>query len=301
MLHEIKDKVRRSWFNWRCQGSLSLPVFESQDDGLKIVSMVSHKDILMYLLAVKSVGQYLRCGQVIVLDDGSLTSDDKSLLEDHLPASRLLNAEDLQSSFCPSGGTWERLIFISDLAEDNYVIQMDSDTLALAEIIEVKTCIETNTSFTLGTGMGRAISSMVDVCTQMRAIHDSHVQVVAEQNFCKLIDYDNLKYVRGCSGFAGFAKGSLNRAKLESFSAEMRSILAEKWSQWGSEQVTSNFCIANSPDASVLPYPKYANFSPQISCKESSFLHFIGTYRFCDGIYLEKAKEVIRHLQAAEA
>jgi len=292
MLHKIKDKARRLWFDWRCQDILSLPPFASNQDALTIVSMVSHKDILMYLLAVKSLCHRLRRGQVIVVNDGSLTVDDALLLSDHLPGSRLLKAEELKSSYCPKGGTWERLILISELAEGSYVIQIDSDTLTLNDIKEVEISIDTNTSFTLATGMGRAISSMGEVCAQMRRIQDNHIQVVAEQNFCKLTNYDRLRYVRGCSGFAGFGKGSLSRAKLESLSDEMRCILKEKWTQWGSEQVTSNICIANSPQATVLPYPKYANFTPELLWRESIFLHFIGTYRFQKGVYIKKAREV---------
>ena len=149
--------------------------------------------------------------------------------------------------------------------------------------------------------MGRAIVPMRDVCLQMREIEDSHVQVIAEQNFCKLRNYEVLRYVRGCSGFAGFARGSLDRGKLETLSGEIRSVLGEKWTEWGSEQVTSNICIANSPKSTVLPYPKYANFSPEIPWKDSSFLHFIGTYRFNDGAYVQKAREAITRLQAAGA
>jgi hypothetical protein len=142
---------------------------------------------------------------------------------------------------------------------------------------------------------------MGEVLAQMRGIDDSHIQVVAEQNFCKLMNYDYLRYVRGCSGFAGFARGSLNRAKLENFSDEMRSILGKKWSEWGSEQVASNFLVANSPRATVLSYPKHANFTLGIPWQESAFLHFIGTYRFKQCLYVEMARKIIKRLNGLQA
>ncbi len=48
-----------------------------------------------------------------------------------------------------------------------------------------------------------------------------HMQVVAEANFDKLSDFESLRYVRGCSGFAGFARQSFTREFVEDISAQM--------------------------------------------------------------------------------
>jgi hypothetical protein len=296
LFYKLRDAIQRSWFNRKCKDILSLPPLDLCRSPLAVVSMVSHKDMLMYLLAVKSLCRYLHPRQVIVISDGSLTADDGLLLSHHLPNYRLLHVRDIKSGVCPSGGTWERLVLISELVQSSYVIQVDSDTLTLDRVEEVQHSIVANTSFTLGTGMGRAMLSMREVTAQMQAIDDTHIQVVAEQSFCKLAGYDELRYVRGCSGFAGFAQGSFNRARLESFAHEMSNILGERWSQWGSEQVASNFFVANSSRATVLPYPKYANVTPGIPWEDSVFLHFIGTYRFKRGVYIKTARKIIRTL-----
>ena len=59
----------------------------------------------------------------------------------------------------------------------------------------------------------------------------------------------------------------------------MEAILGTSWCDWGSEQVASNYAIANSPDPVVLPLPTYSGFGPselgywdKISC-----FHFVGT------------------------
>jgi hypothetical protein len=261
--------------------------------------MVSHRDLTMYLVAIKSLYSRLDEAQIVVLNDGTLTSHDLDLLNAHIRTPRIVSLSDIQNGSCPRGGAWERLLFISDHVRQTYVIQLDSDTLTLDDVPEVKDAIRDNRSFTLGTSMGRQISPMEEICGQMKAFNDHHVQVVAEQAFDRLRHYARLKYVRGCAAFTGFARGSFSRRDVEEFSAEMEASIGNVWRNWGSEQVTSNFIIANSPGAFVLPHPKYANFAPEIPYHQSSFLHFIGTHRFKSGVYVRKARGVVRRLRAA--
>jgi hypothetical protein len=131
----------------------------------------------------------------------------------------------------------------------------------------------------------------------MKAFTDTHIQVVAEQSFSRLHDYQSLKYVRGCAGFAGFAMGSFSRERVEAFSQEMSGILGAKWREWGSEQVTSNVFVSNSPKSGVLPQPKYANFSPDVPYGQSAFLHFIGTHRFKRNVYVRTAADLVRTMR----
>ena len=85
---------------------------------------------------------------------------------------------------------------------------------------------------------------------------------------------------------------------MERFFAEVEKNLGKKWLGWGSEQVTSNFVVANSPRASVLPYPQHANFTPGIPYEQSVLLHFFGSYRFQGGVYLEKTAKVVKKLMS---
>jgi len=252
----------------------------------------------MYLVAVKSLYSSLGDGQIVVLNDGTLSVEDVNLLNAHL-TSEIVALKDIDCGGCPRGGTWERLLLIATYVKDHYVIQLDSDTLTLSDIPEVIGCVKSNRSFTLGTSMGRAIAPIEEICKQMKTFKSDHVQVLAEQSFGKLVGCDQLKYVRGCSGFAGFARYSVSHLQIEKFSKEMESILGKKWLNWGSEQVTSNFVIANSPQSHVLAYPTYANFTPEIPYEESKFLHFIGTNRFDKGIYVRKARRIVENLKSS--
>jgi hypothetical protein len=117
---------------------------------------------------------------------------------------------------------------------------------------------------------------------------------------CKLNNATTSKYVRGCGGFAGFAMGDNFRSRIQEFSTSMGAMLGEaKWREWGSQQVASNYIIANRPGSLVLPFPKYASFAPELDVHESSFIHFIGSHRFEGNVYVRVGKEVIKQLNAS--
>jgi hypothetical protein len=123
-----------------------------------------------------------------------------------------------------------------------------------------------------------------------------HVQLLAEANFDKLKQYQSLRYVRGCAGFSGFARGSVDMGFIEDISRQMRRALGEIWHKWGSEQVMSNIVVANDPNAVVLPHPKYCDCS-KLKPGTATFVHFIGSCRFVGNVYSELAKRVITNLK----
>ena len=210
----------------------------------------------------------------------------------------LLELAEFESAICPRGGTWERLLAIASLVRDHYVIQLDSDTLTIGPIEEVRHCVERQSAFALGTWNKQKIETMRERCeTARKLVHqtDSHVQVVAEANLDKLDDFESLRYVRGCSGFAGFARQSFTREFVEAISGQMQAAIGAKWSEWGSEQVMSNIVIANIPNAIVLPHPKYADCH-KMQPGVTEFIHFIGSCRFDDGNYARLGAQLIARL-----
>jgi hypothetical protein len=263
-----------------------------------VLSQVQHKDVLLLLLAVKSFARQVRPRTVCVLNDGSLSANDRAVLREHIPGVNLLELAEFRSAICPRGGTWERLLAIASLVRDHYVIQLDSDTLTIGLIEEVRHCIERQSAFALGTWNNQKIETMRKRCETARKLAhqtDSHVQVVAEANLDKLDDFESLRYVRGCSGFAGFARQSFTRELVEEISGQMQAAIGAKWSEWGSEQVMSNIVIANIPNAIVLPHPKYADCH-KMQPAVTEFIHFIGSCRFDDGNYARLGAQLIARL-----
>jgi hypothetical protein len=262
--------------------------------------MLCHGEVVMYLLAVKSFcAQFGRVPRVVILNDGSLTERDDAILRSHIPAVRIVSISEVVPDHCPKGSCWERLLLISDLVKNSYVVQLDSDTLTLSSIPEVVGCVAANRSFTLmGDRSFPEIESMASACLRSKGNLSVMVQAVCERSFDQLEECASLNYVRGNAGFTGFAKGSIDREKIVWFSDLMRRIANDTWDEWGSEQVTSNLLIANSADACPLEFPKYLSYwaHPDVAYENASFIHFIGPHRFSNGFYLKSARRVIGSL-----
>lgn len=242
----------------------------------------------MYLAAIKSFGRHLPPSAVHVVDDGSLTGEDRTLLAQHVPGVQLHALVDCREPGLPTGGTWERLTAIARLSVSRYVIQLDADTLTKGPIDEVAAAVRENRAFTIGTWNGQVVETARERAEEARARNPAltHVQIRAEAHFDRLNEADTLKYVRGCSGFAGFPSGLGKLELMHRLSSQMQQLIGDKWHEWGSEQVMSNLVVANQPDAQVLPHPDYTDcqkMQPAIT----RFVHFIGTCRFQDGRYAD--------------
>lgn len=296
-------KLREYRFLRGCRAVLSTPPARVREDGVVIFSMIGTKVLLPYLVAAKSFQAQLGRGRFAILDDGTLTAADKAVLAHHLGNPSITPIASVDTGPCPRGGTWERLLTILDLRKTDYVIQLDSDIVALGPVPEVAAAIDAGRSFTL---RGEASASIVAVpaiaawAANNRDPGRQHVQSAIEQAMdqIKIAGRPDLHYVRGCSGFAGFAPGGEGRALAEAFSREAERLLGPGyWAEWGSEQVTSNFIVANEPEARLLPYERYLNFWNDPVGSEAGLVHFIGTYRYHRGAYLAAARQAIAALR----
>jgi len=303
MFFRLKRELVTARFNLDVRKIDSTPSLKGDPRSrFALVSQVCHRDVSMYLLAVKSLARFIHPKKVFVLDDTTLTAHDKDRLARHIDPLDIRPVTAVENSSCPKGKTWERLLLIADLATSDYLIQVDSDTLTLKEPKDVRKYIESNTSFTLPGDDGEDIVSAQDMSSRMKP-HvrngTEHVQLVAEANLDR-VPYDKpLRYVRGCSAFAGFGEKSFSRKTVEQFSMAVASTIGqEKWDEWGSEQVTSCLVVANTPGAMVLPFSDYCYHRPELEMDNRTFIHFMGTYRFRLGRYSQLARRVIRELSA---
>jgi hypothetical protein len=301
MFFNLRNRMQRGIHAARCKGIWTTPPVAAKAGGTPLIflSQITRRDLLMYLVAIKSIATQVGFGQIVQVDDNSLTEEDLALLQRHLPGSRCIPIRTIDTGHCPRGGTWERLCHILDLAQESYVVQVDADTLVCGEIPEVVDCITQNRAFTLGTRQGQKLVSLAEAASFVREFDPHHIQIAAERALASIPDGASLKYVRGSSGFAGFARGGFDRARLETFSQQMaRSVGEQRWREWGTEQVSSSFVVANSPNAVVLPHPKYACFDLDMNPDQAAFLHFIGTNRFDAGVYAAKSRAAIARLNA---
>jgi hypothetical protein len=293
-INAIKMKLKKNAFNKKCNSILNTDPLKIEKDNVIIISMLRHTDVIMYLVAIKSFYRYFLKGEIVILNDGSLTVNDLKLLNEHVSPKDIIHIDDIKNNVCPKGGCWERILLISEYIKDYYVIQLDADTLTLNDIPEVNRRVINKTSFTLPTKSGPVIETMKESNERIKHWPKQHIQVKAEKNFHKLKEYENMKYVRGSAAFAGFASESFTLSKLEIFSQNMHEIIGEEWLKWGTEQVTSNFLVANSSKSKMLPLHKYSDYYPphNLSYENTNFMHFSGPHRWENGFYIQNAKAV---------
>ncbi|MEK8085810.1 hypothetical protein WNB94_05305 [Aquabacterium sp. A3] len=301
-LDEAQNRWRKARFFKQADAILHTPVVTCASAGPMVLSMVHHRDVLTYLLAIKSFARALPPSKVVVVADPTITPDDRKVLQQHVPGIEIRDAAEFRRPGVPVGGTWERLMAIACLSQDHYVIQLDADTVTLADVSEVRECFVQNVSFTIGTGdlqlpvpVGAAARWARGM---MKGLAQPHVQLLCEAQVCAAAAAGDERkhYVRGCSGFAGFARQAISEADVVALSERMQAVLGEAWSRWGTEQFSSNYLIANAPGAVVLPHPMYT--TPNRMGPYTVFVHFIGSQRFTSDAYLMALRN---HLTSARA
>ena len=280
---------------------LDTPPIVPRQDGLVLFSMIGTAVLLPYLVAVKSLWRELGRGRVAILDDGTLTAQDRAILAHHCGDPELLSIGKVDTQGFPTGGCWERFLTILDNRDREYWIQLDSDTVTLGPVPEVAQAIATNRSFTL-LGGSDAAGLPLDMQAFAPAAYpegatEGHIQGEVESRMGD-IDKPGWRYVRGCAGFAGFAAGGPGRRLAAAFLAEMEKLVGpEKLGTWGTEQIASNFHIANETAPVLLPYERYLNYWNAPWDGDAAFVHFVGTHRYDNGAYAEASRTAIARLK----
>ncbi len=301
MFHTLRKRLATAWFDLGVRGIERTPPLRCAPGASPVVvSQLCHRDVSMYLVALKSFARFVPPRKIFILDDGSLSAGDRERLTRHVQSVTIVPVSTISNDNCPHGKTWERLLFIADLASLEYVVQLDSDTLTLAEPHEMVRCLKDNVSFTILGDDGEMMVSAAEISARMRPRvtgPEAHVQMLAEARMDAVTGIPGLRYVRGCSAFAGFARGSMERDTVERFSKALETAVGTaKWNEWGSEQVTSSLVVANTPGASILPFRDYCYHRPELEMESRTFVHFMGTYRFRHGRYRRLARRVVREL-----
>lgn len=300
MFFRLRRRLNYWQFDRIIAGIHSTPPLAITDSDLRILSMVAGRDLGMYLMAAKVLYRRIGHGRFVAIIDRDLAERHRDTLRRHLGGGvEFVILEDIPVGRCQRGGTWERLLSCIDWSEKHYVIQMDSDTLALQDVPEVTDCIAANRAFTIASGIPLQTLAESAAWMDEKKITDDHITNATQRAFARHPQAATLKYVRGSSGFAGFAHGGVTRALAEDFHVEMEKILgAKRWREWGTEQVASNFVVANSPDPVVLPWPAYGTVPPGADMSKVKLGHFIGSSRFVNQRLAHAGARLIEDLLA---
>lgn len=302
LIERLKRRIDQRLHSHMARAVLDTPPISPADDGLVLLSMIGTAVIVPYLVAIKSLHRQLGRGRVMLLDDGTLTAADRAILAHHLGDPKILSIAEVDTGPCPRGGTWERLLTILDLRAHDYVIQLDSDTLTLGAVPEVLEAIAQNRSFTLSGGEREAPLGFLPL-PEFAALfypkgeRTGHIQIEIESRLLRLLAPEGRRYARGCSGFAGFSCGGPGREAAYSFSQDAEAIVEGRWREWGTEQVSSTYVIANEAGSTLLPYDRYFNYWNEPWGADMRFVHFVGTYRYANGAYRRATRQVLELLR----
>ena len=279
---------------------LGTPPIAPRGDGLVLFSMIGTAVLLPYLVAVKSLWRELGRGRVAILDDGTLTAEDRAILAHHCGDPEIIALARVGTAGFPKGGCWERLLTILDRRGGEYWLQLDSDTVTLGPVDEVLGAVSANRSFTLlgGADAGSAPLPLAEFAAAFYPAGPAqgHVQARIESRLGQL-DRPGWRYIRGCAGFAGFAAGGAGRDLAGAFHAAMAELIGgEATATWGTEQVASNFLVASEPRSVMLPYHRYLNYWAEDWGADAAFVHFVGTHRHDHGAYIRASLAAIARL-----
>ena len=293
-IQEFKKKISTKYQKWRynrvVKAVLDTPPLKIGKNSFTTLSMVHQRDVLPYLVAIKSFAKYADPTKIVIVCDPTIGDAERSLFKEHIPHVELRRAEEFRFPDIPIGGTWERLSAITEYARNSYTVQLDADTVTLGPVKEVIEAIQSGNGFVIGERSDQKLLTLDEAAALSKDWNDLHIQAFAE----KRMNTANLElslYVRGCSGFSGFPIDTSMRGKMVDFSKKMKTISQSRWAEWGTEQITSNYLVANSKGAKVLPFPAYR--TPKATLEKVSFAHFIGYIRFSDSLYREASRRLI--------
>ncbi|MEF9926324.1 MAG: hypothetical protein RR983_12140 [Massilia sp.] len=264
-----------------------------------LLSMVHSRDVVPYLVALKSFIHFANPERIVVVCDPSITDDDRALLVRHVPHIELRHADEFTHPDMPRGGTWERLFAIAGLAREHYVVQLDADTLTVQPIPEVLAAIQAGHGFVIGEATDTPIRLLPAVRENALPwmAPDAHIQGIAETEMVNVGLPQDARYIRGCSGFTGFPRSATMQDTMIDFSRRMNAKLGANWKRWGTEQVTSNYLVSNATGTRPLPFPKYG--TPDLATADTAFFHFIGSMRFIDGKYEATTRQALGLIDVA--
>jgi hypothetical protein len=292
----LKSNLMHKYFDWDVKNALGLKAInrvEGRHEDLCVLSMLCKRDFYQYLISIHSFASLFNPEKIVIVNDGSLERWHVAHLKSFIDDVVILNGTDFVDKRVPTYTSWRRMLAIESFVSRYYVIQLDADLLSRHNLSEVKHAYQNNYSFILGTEcenlstLGEAKQAAID----RNQPTNGHVQHQSELNLDALHKIGFSHYVRGCAGFAGYAKGSFSKDTLIRISNCMFSRIGEKWREWGSEQTAANMMISNMPGAKVLPLSYYGSVARYT--RELKLIHFLGTWRFQGLLYNKLAKQYI--------
>ena len=117
-------------------GILHTPPLE-QTSGPGMISLLGTAQVLPYLVAIKSLHRRLGRGSIAIVDDGTLTGEDRAILAHHCSDPQIVPHQAVRRGPFPAGAAWALLLTILDRRAGQFWIALDPHTVTQADVPEV--------------------------------------------------------------------------------------------------------------------------------------------------------------------
>ncbi len=180
-------------------GILETPPLRPRADGLVLFASIGSATLLPAMVALKSLWRPLQRGRVALLDNGSLTAEDRAVLAHHFADPEILRADAVQLGTFPAGQGWESLLTMLERRGGEYWLRVAHDCVTLGDVPEVGGAIGAN-------------RSLADIAAEAYA---EQPLPFAEAFHSDLPNIDRWRYLDAGGGLTGLAAGQGGRAIAE--------------------------------------------------------------------------------------
>ncbi len=285
------------------------PIETNPDADTSLHSAVPHRYLFAYLVAAKSLLQYHNDFAVVVHDDGSLSSDDKSLIRKHLLGARIIDRHYADDTFEKlvnnpflsrvrnSYTSYIKLFDTTLFNTSKRIIILDTDTLFLKKPEQIiDWSINGGPHWFHMAPKGKMKTDRKTEITNYSDLQKTHIQTLIINDLEEINNTlkQNYSIEQGfCSGFIGYNADTINFSELEKLFKLLHGKFGDKIFRWGAEQTTHGLILC-SKSATSLPINKYFVFTQTNAhmANDATFLHFVGENRFHHLIYPKLARNI---------
>jgi hypothetical protein len=310
MFYRLTQALHRGYFRFhtgRVRATPPLPCDPAA--ACELHTMLSARDVDLYLPAVKSFLRFHAQVAVVVHSDGSLDETTVALLRQHVPGVRIvlpaeaderarqaLGADSFLFRWRGHDASWRRVIDTELWCQTPKRIIMDADVIVLRRPDEIIAWIEDGPgAFLFGQPPDPAVNGHAAPAGRKL------VQTIFREKTPQLARRLELPaaFPQGAtSGFYGCGwELALDRIEQAIRAGEAEGI---PMAEWGSEQCVVIYLLAAAGARRLNPR-HYLNYDPGCTplLAEAHAVHFYGTYRYYRHLYTRLAGEVVSGLSAA--
>ena len=132
---------------------LDTPSIAPRTDGLAILARIGSREVLPFLVAAKSLRSRLGRGRIVILDDGTLSGADRTILACHCGDPEILRRDAVPLGGFPAGLGWEPLLAALDRRRGEYGLVLDPLAVASGPVPQVARALGANRSLVAGAAL----------------------------------------------------------------------------------------------------------------------------------------------------